>query len=112
MITKTQFAKELRQNPTNAEKLFWWHVSNRQFQGAKFKRQVPMGNYIVDFVCHDMKVIVELDGGQHALQEQQDRMRTNELQNQGYQVIRYWNNDVLSNIEGVMKNLAEQMNRG
>jgi very-short-patch-repair endonuclease len=111
MNTKTQFAKELRQNQTKAEKLFWRQVSNRQFQGSKFKRQVPMGNYIVDFVCHDMKVIVELDGGQHVLQEQQDQVRTNELQNQGYQVIRYWNNDVLSNIEGVMQDLAKQIER-
>lgn len=112
MNTKTQFARNLRQNQTKAEGLFWRTVSNRKFQGLKFKRQVPMGNYIVDFVCHDMKVVVELDGGQHAIQAQQDQMRTNELQKLGSQVIRYWNNDVLDNVEGVMLDLAEQLNRG
>ncbi len=112
MNTKTKLARNLRQNQTKAESKFWRYVSNRQLNGLKFKRQVPMGTYIVDFVCHDNKVIVELDGGQHAEQVEQDQLRTNDLQRRGYQVIRYWNHDVLGNIEGVMQDLAEQMNRG
>ena len=111
MNTKTQFARGLRQNQTKAESMLWKQVSNRRLQGLKFKRQVPMGGFIVDFVCHDMKIIVELDGGQHAKQELYDQDRTDELQKLGYQVIRYWNNDVLSNIEGVMQDLAKQMQR-
>lgn len=103
LLTK---ARELRRNPTDAEKLLWRHLRNRQLNGYKFKRQVPINNYIVDFVCESAKLIIELDGGQHADQIAYDRKRSNFLESMNFKVIRFWNNDVLQNIDGVLSTLT------
>jgi len=76
---------------TDAERLFWWKVRNREFGNHKFRRQHPIGSYVVDFVCLEKRVIVELDGSGHSLSVDEDRLRTEWLNSVGYQVIRFWN---------------------
>jgi very-short-patch-repair endonuclease len=102
------FANRLRINQTDAEKLLWFALRNRQIDKLKFRRQVPLGPYIADFVCLENKLIVELDGGQHADAVKYDEARTRWLEGDGFHVIRFWNNDVLSNREGVLMRLMEK----
>jgi len=96
-------ARELRKNQTDAEKAIWRLVRAKQITGLKFRRQHPIQPYIVDFVCPEKMLIIELDGGQHADNEAvvYDEKRTKFLESKGYTVIRFWNNEVLNNIEGV-----------
>jgi very-short-patch-repair endonuclease len=96
-----KFARQLRRNQTDAEKLLWSKLRNRALDGRKFRRQVPVGNYITDFLCSEAMLIVELDGGQHAEQQNYDQRRTRWLESQGFNILRFWNNDVLLNIGGV-----------
>ncbi len=102
-------ARKLRKNPTEAEKLFWRHVRAKQADGFRFRRQAPIGPYVAGFFCPDAKLIVELDGGQHALQVDADAERTDWLEKRGYRVIRFWNNDVLENIEGVHESVRAHL---
>ena len=95
-------ARELRQDMTDAEQKLWHHLRNRQLSGHKFRRQHDIDHYIADFACTEALLIVELDGGQHADQADYDERRTQHLQARGYRVLRFWNNDVLTNIEGVL----------
>ncbi|WP_420417382.1 endonuclease domain-containing protein [Pacificispira sp.] len=101
----TKRARELHRNSTDAESKFWSMVRNRQFQGLKFRRQVPVQGFIADFVCYEKRLIVELDGGQHADQTARDEFRTNRLHDAGYRVLRFWNNDILTNPDGVWQAL-------
>ena len=96
-------AKHMRSNMTEAEAKMWNILRAKRFYGFKFKRQVLIGDYIVDFVCETKKIIIEIDGGQHNSEENivYDKNRTIYLNSQGYEVLRFWNNEVLSNIEGV-----------
>ena len=96
-------ARRLRIEQTDAEQLLWHHLRSRRLQGWKFRRQHEIGAYIVDFVCPDAGLIVELDGGQHGDQLIYDERRTCELQAMGYRVQRFWNNDVLADIESVLE---------
>jgi very-short-patch-repair endonuclease len=98
----TTIAKNLRKRPTNAEKLLWRHLRAKQMEGFKFRRQQPIGNYVVDFVCFDKRIVVEVDGGQHAIQRDKDIERDSYLIKNGFKVLRFWNNEVLQNIEGVL----------
>ena len=104
-------AKELRKNCTDAEKFMWELLRAKRFCGLKFKRQQPIGNYIVDFICLDKRLIIELDGGQHNEKENKikDNNRTKYLENLGYKVIRFWNNDVLQNIDGVVSEIINSL---
>ena len=95
-------ARELRQDMTDAEQKLWHHLRNRQLSGHKFRRQHDIDHYIADFACTEALLIVELDGGQHADQADYDERRTQHLQARGYRVLRFWNNDVLTNLEGVL----------
>ncbi|AMP90628.1 endonuclease domain-containing protein [Legionella pneumophila] len=88
-------AKSLRQRSTDAEKCLWYCLRAHRLKGYKFKRQVPIGNYIVDFVCIQRKLIVELDGGQHLLNIEYDQDRSAYFSSLGYKVLRFWNDDVL-----------------
>ncbi len=97
-------AKVLRTHQTDAEKKFWFQVNDRKFEGLKFRRQVKLGNYILDFVCFEKKLIVEIDGGQHGDNED-DKKRDKYFKDRGYIINRYWNNEVLNNIEGVLMDL-------
>ena len=94
--------RELRRNATEVEKRLWSRLRNRQLDGIKFRRQTPIGRYIVDFVSESEKLIVELDGGQHAQQTEADAERTQALESMGYIVIRFWNNEVIENIDGAL----------
>ena len=98
-------AKDLRKRTTDTEQLLWQYLRAKHFEGLKFRRQQPIGPYIVDFVCLEKKIIVELDGGQHALpkETQNDIKRDQWLGGQGYRVLRFWDNEVLSNIHGVLE---------
>ncbi|MBT2116123.1 DUF559 domain-containing protein [Dyella sp. LX-66] len=102
-------ARNLRQKQTDAERALWRQLRARHFQGWKFRRQHQVGSYIVDFVCTDAWLVVELDGGQHADQVIYDEYRTLELQAMGYRVLRFWNNDVLANPESVLEVLLEAL---
>jgi very-short-patch-repair endonuclease len=102
----TDRARELRHNQTDAERKFWSQVRDRRFFGLKFRRQVPIGRYIADFQCFEKKIIVELDGGQHASNTVYDMGRTLFFESQGFRVIRFWDNDVLKNIDGVLFELS------
>ena len=102
-------ARRLRRDQTDAERVFWFRVRDRRLNGLKFKRQVPIDNYIVDFLCADARLIVELDGGQHAVRDETNR--TAILEAMGYLVLRFWNNDVLKNIDGVLEEILNLLDR-
>jgi very-short-patch-repair endonuclease len=104
-----KFARVLRRRSTDAEKFLWGRLRGRRFDGIKFKRQVPIGNYIVDFLAPDLKLIVEVDGGQHDVRAGRDAERTRVLEEWGYHVVRYWNNDVINNIEGVLEAILQEL---
>jgi very-short-patch-repair endonuclease len=109
---KTRFAqkaaKTLRANMTDAERKLWSHIRDRQLLGFKFVRQLPVGQYIADFACREADLIIELDGGQHA-ENLRDEQRTEALAQHGYGVVRFWNSDVLTNIDGVLEVIAEHL---
>jgi len=94
-------SRSLRREMTDAEKLLWRHLRMEQFDGYKFRRQHPVGKYILDFVCLEASLVLEVDGGQHAEDSDKDGIRTRWLEDKGFRVMRFWNNDVLSNVEGV-----------
>jgi len=96
-------ARLMRNQPTDAEFRLWYFLSRRQLKGVKFRRQAPIGRYIVDFVSYEVKLIIELDGGQHAQQRDYDDRRTQWLESQGFRVIRFWNDDVLNDTEAVVE---------
>ncbi len=96
-------ARQLRQQSTDAERKLWSVLRNHQLAGYKSRRQVPIGNYIVDFVCFEKKLVVEVDGGQHRAQAKYDDNRTQFLQSAGFRVMRFWNNEVLSETDGVLQ---------
>lgn len=104
-------ARSLRTNATDAERRLWRALRRRQLEGHRFRRQHPIGPYIVDFVCLSAKLVVEVDGGQHAQTEERDAARTAWLESRGYRVLRFWDNEVLSNIDGVVQ-MVRQSSRG
>ncbi len=106
----TGFARRLRTNQTDAETLLWNRIRNRQIDGHKFVRQKPIGNYICDFVCRESLIIVEVDGGQHS-GSASDIVRDRNLVAEGYRVLRFWNNDVLGNIDGVLAAIQVELQR-
>ena len=103
-------AKSLRKNQTDDEKRLWYALCNRQLSGYKFRRQHPISPYVVDFVCLECKLAVEVDGGQHADTVTHDMTRTLFLEGLGYRVLRFWNNEVLSNIEPVKNAIWNELN--
>jgi very-short-patch-repair endonuclease len=100
----SNLGRELRQQGTPSERVLWLKLRNRQLAGVKFRRQQPLGNYIVDFVSFDKKVIIEIDGGQHNEDwfSIRDENRTVWLNSQGFRVLRFWNNEIMENLEGVL----------
>jgi very-short-patch-repair endonuclease len=95
-------ARNLRRNQTDAERRLWYHLKDRSLAGFKFRRQHPIGHFIVDFICLEARLIIELDGGQHASQVEEDKSRTAYLETRGYRVVRFWNNQVLGEIQAVL----------
>ena len=104
-------ARELRKNSTEQELKIWKLLRNRQLSNYKFRRQYPIGPYIVDFICREKRLIIELDGGQHNENRNimYDTERTKYLELRGYKVIRFWNNDIDNNIEGVYKSIQSKL---
>jgi very-short-patch-repair endonuclease len=105
MMGHVGLARKLRRNQTDAARLLWSRLRNRQIANLKFKRQVAIDRYVVDFCCSDARLIVELDGGQHAIRLAEDANRTKALETMGYLVLRFWNNDVTQNLEGVLEEI-------
>jgi very-short-patch-repair endonuclease len=101
----TNNARSLRQNQTDVEYLLWQKLRNRQILNFKFRRQFPIDPYIADFSCLELKLIIELDGSQHFEQAHYDNERDFYLAQRGFKVIRFWNNDVINNIEGVLEKI-------
>jgi len=100
---------------TDAERALWSRLRKRQLKGLLFRRQYPLGRYIVDFVCLEQRLVIEVDGGQHNDQQTYDAMRTPWLEAQGYRVLRFWNNDVLTQTHAVVESIAASLrskNRG
>jgi len=105
----TERARKLRKNATEAEQRLWSRLRRNQLNGHHFRRQVPVGPYIADFVCLPRTLIVEVDGGQHADRQELDEARTRYLEHEGYRVLRFWNNDVLGNTDGVVEVILETL---
>ena len=104
MISKhTKHAKSLGKRPTNVEAILWNRLRARQIEGVKFRRQQPIENFIVDFISFEKRIVVELDGGQHAENRDKDIERDRFFAENGFEVLRFWNNDVLENLEGVLE---------
>jgi very-short-patch-repair endonuclease len=101
-------ARALRQRMTNAERKLWYALRDRRFARFKFRRQAPVGRFIADFVCFERRLVIEVDGGQHA-DSVRDRWRDRWFAANGFRVLRFWNNEVLKNLEGVMTVLAETL---
>jgi very-short-patch-repair endonuclease len=106
----TSLARENRKNPTPAENLLWQKIlRNRQFHGHKFLRQKPIGPFIADFYCTELKLVIEIDGDSHAVHTDYDARRTAFLENCGLRVLRYANRDILNNLSGVYQRLQTQL---
>ena len=104
-----QYARDLRKEATDAEQWLWQHLRSRRLLGFKFRRQVPIGDYIIDFLCKEQKLVVELDGSQHQEQVEYDQRRSEYLEQQGYRVVRYWNHDVLQQGEVVLEDIVRRL---
>jgi very-short-patch-repair endonuclease len=102
-------ARSLRENMTDAERRIWRILRSHQMQGYKFRRQVPLGRYIADFVCHEARLIVEIDGGQHDRSSPREAERSGVLEGEGYRVLRFWNDEVPANLEGVHRAIADAL---
>jgi very-short-patch-repair endonuclease len=100
-----QWAREMRHGMTDAEALMWKLLRGRRLAGAKFRRQHPIGRYILDFYCHELKLCIELDGSQHAEQQEYDLARNAWLEEQGITSLRFWNNQILEETESVMESI-------
>jgi very-short-patch-repair endonuclease len=104
------YASHLRANQTDAEKHLWHQLRNRQLAGFKFRRQLSLPPYIVDFACLECRLIIEVDGGQHANEVIYDTERSEHFLKQGYRVLRFWNNEVLGNLNGVLERVLQELN--
>jgi len=102
-------ARNLRHARTDAERTLWTHLRNRGLEGAKFRRQQPIGRFVADFFCMEHRLVIELDGGQHASETSTDADRTACLQQQGYRVLRFWNHDVLTQLDAVVARIVEAL---
>ena len=105
----SSIARSLRQNLTDAEQRLWSQVRRRQLEGFRFRRQVPLGPYVVDFACLAARLVIEVDGGQHGLRAEKDAARTSWLEANGFHVLRFWNNEVLGNTEGVLETIRRTL---
>ena len=104
-----RIARNLRRNQTDAEQTLWGALRNSRLQGLKFRRQAPMGRFVADFICHDRKLVIEIDGGQHIREQEDESARTKFFKGEGYRVIRFCNNEVLENLSGVLEKLTQEL---
>jgi very-short-patch-repair endonuclease len=105
-----QLARNLRKSPTDAERRLWRQIRMRNVSGNKFRRQQPVGKYIVDFICLEKRLIIEIDGGQHAVNVGRDLKREGWLQSQGFRILRFWNHEVMNEIESVLDAIELALN--
>lgn len=103
------FARRLRKSETDAERKIWQQLRSRNLNNAKFRRQHPVGPYVVDFICINEKLVIELDGSQHQRQQDYDAERTTYLERAGYRVVRFWDDDVLLKTESVMQAIFDAL---
>ena len=103
------FARDLRRNMTDVERRLWGLLRDKRLANHKFRRQQPIGPYIADFVCFEARLIVELDGEQHAAQRERDEVRTAWLNSQGFEVVRFWNHLVFEETEGVLDSIVRTL---
>ena len=102
-------ARNLRKSSTEAEKHLWRYLRRKQLEEFKFRRQEPIGKYIVDFVNFERKIVIELDGGQHATEKAKDEERDKWLKGQGFEILRFWDNDVFKNTEGILEVIRRKL---
>ena len=107
---KTVLARNLRRNGTDVERVLWYAL-RESIISVRFRRQHPLGNYVADFACPARKLIIELDGSQHIEQAAADAMRSAALAKRGYRVIRFWNNEVLENLDGVLEVIQREVEK-
>ena len=109
-MNNIDLARRLRKNLTSQERILWQLFRNHNFYGYEIRRQSPIGKYIVDFVCREKKIIIKIDGGQHNTPDNilADEQRTKYLEAKGYKVIRFWNNEIIKNIDGVYQKLKNE----
>ena len=105
----TRFARKMRNAPTDAEHILWQHLGIGQLDGHSFQRQRVIDNMIVDFICRGRKLAIELDGGQHDERRLVDNLRTQRLNQNAYSVLRFWNNEVTTNLEGVLQTIQQTL---
>ncbi len=105
---KTGLARRLRRDSTSAELRLWNKLRARAIDGNKFVRQQPIGHYVVDFLCREKRLVIEVDGGQHD-GSTKDRLRDQWLHEHNYRVLRFWNNDVMNNMNGVLETIADAL---
>ena len=109
-ILENRLQQTLRRNMTDAEKLLWQRLRDRQMKGCKFRRQHPFNNFILDFVCLEAKLVIEVDGGQHN-ESVHDRERDQELESAGFQIMRFWNHQVLNEIDAVTEAIRLELEK-
>lgn len=107
----TKFSRINRKNQTDAEKFLWYHLRNNQLAGLKFRRQYPIGTYILDFYCPEKNLAVELDGSQHTENTDYDQRRADFLKKNYIEILRFWDNEVLKNIDGVKLRILERVSQ-
>jgi very-short-patch-repair endonuclease len=109
-----KLVRELRRKQTDAESILWAKLRNSRLDGVKFRRQHPVGNYVVDFISLDTLLIIEIDGGQHndPVKIIEDEVRTLFLESKGYRVMRFWNSDIFENLIGVLEKIHESLSKG
>ena len=111
VMSQVSRARHLRRQSTDAERVLWSRLRDRRMMNCKFRRQFPTGRYIVDFVCRRHNLIIEIDGGHHADQQEYDAVRTEWLRSQGFNVLRYWDNDVLTQMESVLESIGDALKK-
>ena len=104
-----QRSRTLRRNPTDAERKLWSALRRKAVAGARFRRQHPLGRFFADFCCLEHKLIIEVDGGQHSEAQEYDQRRTEFLESLGFRVLRFWDSDVLTNLEGVLAAILQHL---
>ena len=108
-MDKKQFARHLRKNMTPEESLLWSRIRKKQIHGHRFRRQHPIGPYIVDFICLDARLVIEIDGGQHNQPTQQEQHRADYLMEQGFQALRFWNYEVRQELQTILEIIAQSL---
>ncbi len=111
VMSQISRARQMRRQSTDAERVLWSKLRDRRMMNCKFRRQFPTGRYIADFVCRKHNLIIEIDGGHHADQQDYDAVRTEWLRSQGFDALRYWDNDVLTQLESVLESIGNALKK-